>query len=326
MYNIYVTRKLPGEALKKLEALGTVTVYPNDRNITKGELLEIVGDQDALITMLSDPIDADLIAAGKRLKVIANYAVGFNNICLEEATKKRLPVVNTPDVLTNATADFTWALLMSTARRVVEGDLLTRRGQFEGWAPELLLGPEVYGKTLGLIGAGRIGQAVAQRARGFKMRIFYHNRRRLPKRVEDNLGMEYTDLKALLEGSDYVSLHCPLTPETKYLIDEEELNSMKPTAILINTARGPVVNETALIKALKRGTILGAGLDVFEDEPVLKPGLAQLPNVVITPHIASAGRETRLKMVEMVVSDVSAVLQGRRPRNIVNPEIYKEGS
>lgn len=323
MFNVFVTRKLPGNGLDKLRSLCNVTVYPEDRNMTKGELLEIVAKQDALITMLSDPIDGEVITAGEKLKVIANYAVGFNNIDLASATAKGIPVVNTPDVLTNASADLAWALLMSAARRVVEGDQMTRKGEFTGWAPEMLLGVEVYGKTLGLIGAGRIGQAVAKRAMGFDMKTLYHNRNRLPLEIEQKFNLKYVDLDTLLRESDFVSLHCPLTPETKYLIDERELKLMKPTAVLINTARGPVVNEVALVKALKEGTIYGAGLDVFEDEPALKPGLAELPNVVLTPHIASAGLETRVQMVEMVVNDVLAVLQGDRPSNLVNPEVFK---
>ncbi|MDI9441171.1 MAG: D-glycerate dehydrogenase [Firmicutes bacterium] len=322
MFNVYVTRKLPGDNLDKLRAAANVTVYPHDRNISREELLEAVQGQDALISMLSDPIDAEVIEAGQNLKVIANYAVGFNNIDLSAASARNIAVVNTPDVLTDATADLAWALLMSAARRVIEGDHMVRRGQFTGWAPELLLGVEVYGKTLGIIGAGRIGRAFAKRAKGFDMKILYHNRTRLSAEVEEEYGLEYTDLDTLLQKSDFVSLHCPLTPETKYLIRERELNMMKPTAVLINTARGPVVDEEALVKALRNGTIYAAGLDVFEDEPALKPGLAELPNAVLTPHIASAGMETRSRMVEMVVNDVLAVLEGKRPQNLVNTDIY----
>lgn len=322
MYNVYVTRKLPGDSLEKLHSLCNVIVFPEDRNITKEELLDVVSSQDALITMLSDPIDSEVIQAGKNLRVIANYAVGFNNIDVKTASARKIPVLNTPDVLTNASADFAWALLMSAARRIIEGDAMTRQGQFEGWAPELLLGVEVYGKTLGLIGAGRIGQGVARRAKGFDMRVLYHNRNRLPDHVEEQYHMEYTDLDTLLKESDFVSLHCPLTAETRHLIGERELKIMKPTAVLINTARGPVVNETALVKALEENIIFSAGLDVFEDEPTLSPGLARLPNVVLAPHIASAGVETRSKMVDMVVSGVLAILQGRTPQNLVNPEIF----
>lgn len=322
MFNVFVTRKLPGSALDQLRESCNVTVHPEDRNITKAELLERVVGQDALISMLSDPVDAQVITAGKQLKVIANYAVGFNNIDVKAASQRKIPVCNTPDVLTNASADFAWALLMSTARRVIEGDTMTRNGQFTGWAPELLLGVEVYGKTLGIIGAGRIGQAVAKRALGFDMKVLYHNRSRLPHSVEEAYNMKYVDLTTLLGQADFVSLHCPLTPETKYLIGPKELASMKPTAILINTARGPVVDEAALVTALKERTIYGAGLDVFEDEPALKPGLAELPNVVLAPHIASAAVETRVKMVEMVVRDVQAALEGQKPVNLVNPEIY----
>lgn len=322
MYNVYVTRKLPGQGLEKLRSVCNVTVYPEDHNITKEEILDIVAEQDALITMLSDPIDQEVIEAGQNLKVIANYAVGFNNIDIATASKRGIPVCNTPDVLTNASADFAWALLMSAARRVIEGDQMTRSGQFTGWAPELLLGVEVFGKTLGIIGAGRIGRAVAKRAQGFEMRVLYHNRNRLPEEMEREYNMEYVDLKTLLKESDFVSLHCPLTPETKHLIGAPELELMKPTSVLINTARGPVVDEVALVKALQEKQIYAAGLDVFEDEPALKPGLAELSNVVLAPHIASAGIETRLQMVDMVVSDVLAALEGRRPKNLVNPEIF----
>lgn len=322
MFNVFVTRKLPGDGLNQLRSLCNVTVYPENRNITKEELLEIVEKQDALITMLSDPIDSDVIQKGENLKVIANYAVGFNNIDLASATANGISVVNTPDVLTNASADLGWALLMASARRVIEGDQMTRAGEFTGWAPEMLLGVEVYGKTLGLVGAGRIGRAMAKRASGFDMKVLYNNRRQLPAEVEKEYNLEYVELDTLLKESDFVSLHCPLTPETKYLIDERELNLMKPTAVLINTARGPVVNEVALVEALKNKTIYGAGLDVFEDEPALKPGLAELPNVVLTPHIASAAVDTRFKMVDMIVADVLAVLQDKRPQNIVNQEVY----
>lgn len=322
MYNVFVTRKLPGHALDELRSVCNVTVNPKDRNITKEELMKAVANQDALISMLSDPVDSDVIQAGSKLKVIANYAVGYNNIDIATASKQNILVCNTPDVLTNASADFAWALLMSTARRVIEGDTLTRGGQFTGWAPELLLGVEVYGKTLGLIGAGRIGQAVAKRALGFNMRTLYHNRNRLPHTVEKECNMEYSDLETLLKESDYVSLHCPLTPETRHLIARRELEIMKSTSILINTARGPVVDEAALVEALEQRVIYGAGLDVFEDEPALKPGLTQLSNVVLAPHIASAAVETRSKMVEMVARDVLAALEGRRPQNVVNQEIF----
>ncbi|HHY09452.1 MAG TPA: D-glycerate dehydrogenase, partial [Firmicutes bacterium] len=313
MFNVFVTRELPGDGLEKLKQHCNVEVFPQDRDMTKEELLKIVPKQDALITMLSNPIDEEVMAAGPRLKVIANYAVGFNNIDLQAATKRGIPIVNTPDVLSDATADLAWALLMATARRVVEGDQMVRAGEFTGWAPELLLGVEIHGKTLGIIGAGRIGQAVAQRAAGFKMKTLYYNRNRLPKEVEKECNMAYADLDTLLKTADFVSLHCPLTPATKYLIGKRELELMKPTAVLINTARGPVVNETDLVEALAEGLIFGAGLDVFEDEPALKPGLADLPNTVLAPHIGSAAWETRSQMTDMVARDVLAALQGKRP-------------
>ncbi|HHT43447.1 MAG TPA: D-glycerate dehydrogenase [Firmicutes bacterium] len=322
MYSVYVTRKLPGQGLDRLRSLCNVTIFPEDRNITKAELLGVIAQQDAVITMLADPIDAEVIAAGEKLKVIANYAVGFNNIDTAAASARGIAVVNTPDVLTDASADFAWALLLATARRAIEGDSLVRRGGFVGWAPELLVGVEVHGKTLGIVGAGRIGQAVARRALGFNMRTLYHNRSRLPDHVEKELNLTYADLGTLLKEADFVSLHCPLTPETRHLIGAAELRLMKPTAVLINTARGPVVDEAALVQALRERTIYGAGLDVYEAEPALHPGLAELSNVVLAPHIASAGMETRLKMVDLVVNDVLAVLQGERPRNLVNPQIF----
>lgn len=327
MYNVLITRKLPGQGFQRLQELCSVTVFPEDRNMTKEELLAAMPQYDAVISMLANPMDAEVIAAGERLKVIANYAVGYNNIDVAAATSRGIAVVNTPDVLTGASADFTWALLLAAARRVVEGDAMVRAGRFVGWSPELLLGTEVHGKTLGIIGAGRIGQAVAKRALGFDMPVLYHNRRRLPESVEKELKMTYVDLPTLLKEADFISLHCPLTPETRHLIGAQEFALMKPTAVLINTSRGPVIDEAALVRALKEGQIAAAGLDVFEQEPELHPGLAELPNVVLAPHIASASVETRLKMVDLVAGDVLAVLQGKRPRNLVNPEVFtgKEG-
>ena len=322
MYRIFVTRSLPGNALDKIKDRCNVTVYPLDRTITKDELMTYLKEADAVISMLSDPIDKEVIEAGKNLKVIANYAVGYNNIDIEAATKSGIAVVNTPDVLTEASADLAWALLLAVSRRVVEGDTMTRAGKFRGWAPELLLGVPVYGQTLGIIGAGRIGQAVARRAKGFGMRVLYHNRKRLPKAIENDLGMSYAALDDLLAESDFVSLHCPLTPETKHLIGPRELGLMKQTAVLINTARGPVVDEEALLQALRKKTIFGAGLDVYEKEPLLTPGLADLPNVVLTPHIGSADTRTRLAMVDMVLNDIIAVLNNERPQNLVNPEVW----
>ncbi|MGI6148449.1 MAG: D-glycerate dehydrogenase [Firmicutes bacterium] len=323
MYSVFVTRALPGDTIRRISKDLQVTVYPKDRNITKDELLTYVKDADAIISMLSDPIDADVLAAGKNLKVVANYAVGFNNIDVAAATARGIAVVNTPGVLTEATADLAWALLLAVSRRVLEGDAMTRAGKFRGWAPELLLGVPVYGQTLGIVGAGRIGRAVARRARGFGMRILYHNRSRLAAEVEQELGMAYASLDELLAESDFVSLHCPLTPETHHLIGAAELSKMKPTAVLINTARGPVVDEQALLTALRNKQIFGAGLDVYEREPMLTPGLADLPNVILTPHIGTGDVRTRVAMVDMVVDDVIAVLENRRPRHIVNPEVWE---
>ena len=323
MYRIFVTRSLPGDALENIKDRFDVTVYPLDRTITKDELITYLKDADALISMLSDPIDKEVIDAGEKLKVIANYAVGYNNIDVEAATNRGIAVVNTPDVLTEASADLAWGLLLAVSRRLIEGDTMTRAGRFRGWAPELLLGVPVYGQTLGIIGAGRIGQAVARRAKGFGMRILYHNRNRLPEQVERDLGMNYASLDELLKESDFVSLHCPLTAETRHLIGPRELKMMKSTAVLINTARGPVVDEHALLDALRKKLIFGAGLDVFEREPLLTPGLADLPNVVLTPHIGSADTRTRLAMVDMILNDITAVLENKRPKNLVNPEVWE---
>lgn len=323
MYRIFVTRSLPGDALENIKDRFDVTVYPLDRTITKDELITYLKDADALVSMLSDPIDKEVIDAGEKLKVIANYAVGYNNIDVEAATNRGIAVVNTPDVLTEASADLAWALLLAVSRRLIEGDTMTRAGRFRGWAPELLLGVPVYGQTLGIIGAGRIGQAVARRAKGFGMRILYHNRNRLPEQVERDLGMNYASLDELLKESDFVSLHCPLTAETRHLIGPRELKMMKSTAVLINTARGPVVDEHALLDALRKKQIFGAGLDVFEREPLLTPGLADLPNVVLTPHIGSADTRTRLAMVDMILNDITAVLENKRPKNLVNPEVWE---
>lgn len=262
--------------------------------------------------------------AGNKLRGIANYAVGFNNIEVAEATKRGLPVTNTPGVLTETTADFAWTLLMATARRVVEADKFTREGKYDGWAPMLFLGADIHGKTLGLIGLGRIGSAVARRASGFDMKVLYFDERRLSPEEEAKLGVEFATKEQILKEADFISLHVPLLPSTRHLISEKELNMMKKTAILINTARGPVVDEVALVKALKDGVIAGAGIDVFENEPELAEGFKDCYNAVIPPHIASASVETRTKMATMAASNLVQMLKGEVPTNIVNPEVYEK--
>lgn len=319
---VYVTRLLPGEALSRLEGECEVEVNPEERAPTKEEIIEHVRDKDGLLCLLTDKVDSEVMDSAPNLKVISNYAVGFDNIDVKAATERGIVVTNTPGVLTETTADLAWALLMAVARRIVEADKFTREGKFKGWSPTLLLGSDVYGKTLGIIGFGRIGRAVARRAKGFEMRVLYYDIERAPEEVERELNAQYVDLEALLKEADYISIHAPLTPETHHMIGERELKMMKPTAYLINTARGPIVDERALVRALKEGWIAGAALDVYENEPELTPGLAELPNVVLAPHIGSASAETRTKMAEMAVSNLLSVLKGERPENIVNPEVW----
>ena len=289
----------------------------HDRTLTKPELILGMRGRPALISMLSDPIDAEVIESNPRLKVIANYAVGTNNIDLKTASSREIVVTNTPGVLTDATADLAWSLILSLARRVLEGDRLVRTGRWMGWNPTQLLGMDLTGKTLGIIGMGRIGQAVARRAVGFGMRLIYHNRRRLPGHFEKKFNASYRPLSRLLTTADIISLHVPLTPETRHLIDRRVLDRMKRTAFLINTARGPIVDEKALVNALKHGKIAGAGLDVFEEEPTVQKSLLTLPNVVLLPHLGSATIETRTKMGFMVIENIQAVLNGKLAPNAV---------
>ncbi|MCA8921414.1 MAG: D-glycerate dehydrogenase [Planctomycetes bacterium] len=312
---VFVTRALPGEALARLADRPGVAleVSPHDRPASLEELRAGLADAEVAITQLTDRLDAALLDAAPRPRLVCNYAVGVNNVDLEAARARGITVCNTPDVLTEASADMTWALLLAAARRVVEGDRVVRSGGFTGWAPELLLGAAVAGRTLGVVGLGRIGAAVARRAAGFSMRVLYTSRS--PKQVP----WERVSLEALLAEADFVCLHPPLTPETRHLIDAERLALMKPTAYLINLSRGPVVDERALVEALRAGEIAGAALDVFEREPALTPGLAELERVVLAPHLGSATREAREAMAELVVANVEDLLEGRRPRTRVEP-------
>jgi len=317
-FEVLITRKIPEIGIDLLKAAGyKVTVNENDQPLPRVELLESIEKFDALVCMLSDKIDKEVLDRAKRLKVIANYAVGYNNIDIEEATRRKIFVTNTPDVLTAATADLAWALLLAVSRRVVEADHFLRQGKFKGWAPELLLGTEVSGKTLGIVGAGRIGQAVGHRALGFDMKILYYSRQPKPE-FEQATGAHFLALDELLATADFVSLHCPLTPETHHLLNEERIFAMKKGAILINTARGPVVDEKALVKALKKRHLAGAGLDVFENEPEVHPELLSLNNVVVLPHIGSATVETRSEMARMVAKNVISALEKGVPVNPVN--------
>jgi glyoxylate reductase len=295
-----------------------------DKIWTKHELIDKLkeGEYNALYCMLTNRVDAEVMEAAPGLRVIANVAVGYNNIDVEEATRRGIIVSNTPGVLTDTTADFAWALLMAVARRVVEGDRFVRQGRFHGWGPLMMVGQDVHGKTLGIIGFGRIGKALARRASGFDMQVLYHDIYRADPDTEKALNATSVTMEELLARSDYVSLHTDYNPQSHHLIGGPELARMKPTAYLINTSRGAIVDEAALVDALKSGTIAGAALDVFEREPDIHPGLLELENAVLTPHIASASLDTRAAMAQMAADNVLAVLNGDRAPNAVNPEVY----
>ena len=320
-FKVYVTRQIPEEGINLLKKFcRMVEVNPHDSPLTYDELLMQVKGRDAILTMLSDRIDERLMSEAKSLKVIANYAVGYDNIDIKAATAKGIVVTNTPGVLTDSTADMAWALLFSIARRIVEGDKVTRVGKFVGWAPMFLLGRDVVGKTLGIIGAGRIGTAMAMRSRGWCMKVLYTTQSNRNAVLEEMLGAKRVDLETLLKESDFISIHTPLSEKTRHLIGAKEISLMKKTAYLINTARGSVIDEAALVNALKNKQIAGAGLDVYEEEPKLKPGLAELDNVVLAPHLGSATVESRTKMAVMAAENIIAVLNKQKPKNCVNPE------
>jgi glyoxylate reductase len=324
-FKVFVTRKILEEGLNMLRERYDVEVSDYDGVIPREMLLKKVKGADALVSLLTDNIDAEVMdAAGPNLKIIANYAVGYNNIDVEEATKRGIMVTNTPGVLTETTADFAWTLLMAIARRIVEADKFVREGKFRGWEPMLLLGTDVFGATLGIVGFGRIGQAMARRALGFNMRVLYYDNSRVDEQLEKELKATFVDLPTLLKESDFVTLHVPLTKQTHHLIGEKELKMMRKDAYLINTARGPVVDEKALVKALKEGWIKGAALDVFENEPEIEPELLKLDNVVLAPHIASASYATRSKMSVMVAENIIKALNGEVPPNLVNPEVLQK--
>lgn len=313
---VLVTRPIVAGPLERLAAVAEVEVHRGDALLSPEALRAWVPPLDALLCHLTDVIDESLLqAAGSRLKIVANYAVGHDNVDLAACRRHGVFASNTPGVLTESTADIAFALLLAAARRLREGEAMVRAGKFRGWAPQMLLGREINGKILGLIGAGRIGQAMARRARGFGMELLYHQRTPLSQKVASELGLRFAALDELLERSDFVSLHCPLTEQTRHLLDRHELARMKPDAILVNTARGAVVNEAVLVEFLQQGRLGGAGFDVYENEPALSPGLAALDNVVLLPHIGSATLETRRRMGEMAVDNILAALQGRRPPN-----------
>ena len=316
MSKVYVTRMLPRPVMEELGRVCEYAANEEDRPASREELLSGVKGCDGVISMLNDAIDAEVMqAAGPQCRILANYAVGYNNIDLAEARRLGIAVTNTPGVLTDATADLAWALLFAAARRVPEGDRLVRHGSFN-WAPEFMLGADITGRTLGVIGAGRIGLNFARKARGFDMKVIYAGRHRSSE-FEAETGGTFVTKEELLRTADFVSLHVTLTPETRHLIGEPELGMMKPTTILINASRGPVVDEKALVCALRERRILAAGLDVYENEPEVEPGLKELDNVVLTPHVGTATVGTRTEMGFMVVRNVAAALAGQEPPNLV---------
>lgn len=320
--NVLVTRRIPEIGIEMLQEKGyDLDINDENRVLDKEEIIDRIEDKDALLCLLTDEIDRDIIEAGENLKVISNYAVGYDNIEVEAASEKGIPVTNTPGVLTDATAEIAWALIFSVARRIPEGDKFVRQDRFEGWDPTLMLGREITGKTLGIVGMGNIGSAVARKSAGFDMDILYHSRSR-KEEVEEELGAEKAPLDELLKESDIVSLHVPLNEETEGMISWGELKKMKDTAYLINTARGEVVDEEALIEALQSGRIAGAGIDVYADEPHgANPDYYNLNNVVLSPHLGSATHRARNGMAEMAADNLIAVLEEKRPDHIVNPEV-----
>lgn len=318
---VHATHKLFEPARKLLEAHCEVDYWPGPGRPPRATVIERIAGKDALICLLTEKINDELLAAGPNLKIVANVAVGFDNIDVPACTKRKVFASNTPGVLDETTADFGWTLIMAVARRLLEGDRLTRSGQWAGWDLDQLCGGDIWGKTLGLVGFGRIGRAVARRARGFGMRIIYTDAVRAPLQAEVEHNAEFVSMEQLFTQADFISLHVPLLPETRGLVSTKLLSIMKPTAYLINTSRGPVVDEAALVAALESHKLAGAGLDVYEKEPQVHPGLVNRTDVILAPHIASASVETRTKMAVMAVENVIAALEGRRPPNALNPEL-----
>jgi glyoxylate reductase len=319
---IFITRAIHAKAIERLRDSAHVEVWPEEGPPPHTVLLEKAAQLDGIITLLTDPVDAGFIQNASRLKVISQMAVGFDNIDISAATARGIPVGHTPGVLTETTADFAWALLMAAARRVPEAERQVRAGIWKPWGPNILTGPDIFGATIGIVGFGRIGQAVARRARGFDMRILYNDPKRHPE-LEKELGVQYADLDQLLKEADFVTLHTYLSPETENIIDRAALAKMKSSAILINTARGAVVDSEALVEALKSGQIYAAALDVFDPEPIPTDSpLLEMDNVIITPHIASGSIQTRARMAEIAVDNLIAALSGERLPYCANPQIY----
>jgi lactate dehydrogenase-like 2-hydroxyacid dehydrogenase len=319
---VLATRPLFPAAQEILNATCDVDYWKQPERISKEELFRRIKDKDGLVCLLTERVDQELLLAAPKLRIAANVAVGFDNISIPDCTKRSVAATNTPGVLDETTADFAWTLLMAVARRLGEGEQLTRSGNWQGWDLDQLVGADVWGKTLGLVGFGRIGRAVARRAAGFQMKVIYNDAVRAALDVEKGFHAEFRDLDAVLAEADFVSVHVPLLSETRGLFDAAKFARMKRTAFLINTSRGPVVSEAALVQALETKKIAGAALDVYENEPSIHPGLKR-PNVVLAPHIASASLETRTKMACMAAQNVVIFFKGGRPPNILNPEVLK---
>jgi len=314
---VTVTNMFPEAALEKLDSHCELRTNQTENPPTSDNLKKYASESAAIITYLSDKIDRDIIDCGENLKLIANYGAGFNNIDVAYAANKGIWVTNTPGVLHETTADLTWAMILGAARCIVPAERFTRENRFKGWQAKMYLGGDVYGKTLGVIGCGEIGSAVARRASGFDMRVLYHNRNQLPAEKERELNAVYVSLEELLRESDFVTVHAPLTEQTQYIIGKEQFEMMKSSAYFIHTARGKVVDDKALVEALKKGGIAGAALDVYENEPALTEGMTELENLMLLPHIGSASHETRDKMADLVANNVLDALGGKTPRCLV---------
>jgi glyoxylate reductase len=321
MAKIYITRKIPEAGVALLKGKGhEVVISEKDGVLTKKELTSALSGEayDAVLCLLTDTVDAEVFDAAPNVKIFANYAVGFNNVDVKEAKKRGITVTNTPDVLTNTVAEHTFTLLLAIAHRIAEGDRFTRAGKYIGWEPELLLGTDLSGKTLGILGAGRIGTRVAHHGtKGFDMNVVYYDVKQNEFIEKEANAVFKTTVEEVLQVADFVTIHVPLLDSTRHLISIERLKMMKPSAYIVNTSRGPVIDEEALVTALKNGVIRGAALDVFENEPALAPGLSELENVIVTPHIASATEETRNKMSAVAAENIAALLEGRTPPNLV---------
>jgi len=320
---VFATHQLFEDARQILETACDVEYWNNDERPPRDEVLRRVKDKEGLVCLLTEKVNDELLRVASKLRIAANVAVGYDNIDVDACTKRGVVATNTPGVLDETTADFAWTLMMAVARRLSEGEQLARSGNWKGWNLDQLCGADIWGKTLGLVGFGRIGRAVARRALGFHMKVIYTDAVKAPAEVERSLNAEFRDMNTLLAESDFVSLHVPLMPETRGLFDSPKFYRMKPSAFLINTSRGPVVEEAALVAALDAKKIAGAALDVYENEPFIHPGLKR-PNVVLAPHLASASLETRTRMAVMAAGNIVALFKGQMPPNMLNPSVLKQ--